>query len=129
MKMRAVGYFDCLPVDDPNSLIDVEINRRPPAGRDLLVENRAISVNPVDVKQRARQAPIGSPRILGFDGAGIVVAAASDARLFRPGDEVEVSYAGSIVRSGTTPSLTWWTSASSAARRATSPSPKRRRCL
>jgi zinc-binding alcohol dehydrogenase family protein len=99
MKMHAVGYRECLPVDDPNSLIDLEFDRPTPFGRDLLVEIRAVSVNPVDVKQRVREKPADGPRILGFDGAGIVVATGAEARLFRPGDAVY--YAGSVRRSGT----------------------------
>jgi NADPH:quinone reductase len=99
MKMHAVGYRECLPVDDPNSLIDLELDRPTPSGRDLLVEIRAVSVNPVDVKLRARESPAEGPRILGFDGAGIVVATGAEARLFRPGDAV--FYAGSVRRSGT----------------------------
>lgn len=99
MKMRAVGYTRCLGVEDPNCLVDLEIDRPPPEGRDIEVEIRAVSVNPVDVKLRARDEPVGGPRVLGFDGAGIVVAAGPEARLFRPGDEVY--YAGSIKRAGT----------------------------
>ena len=79
MKMHAVGYRECLPVDDPNSLIDLELDRPTPSGRDLLVEIRAVSVNPVDVKLRAREKPTDGPRILGFDGAGIVVATGAEA--------------------------------------------------
>lgn len=99
MKMRAVGYLESLPSEDPNALIDLQLDRPEPTGRDLLVEIRAVSVNPVDVKLRAREKPAGAPRILGFDGAGVVVATGAEARLFRPGDEV--FYAGSIRRSGT----------------------------
>jgi NADPH2:quinone reductase len=46
--MRAVGYFAPGPIAAPDSLRDIELPRPSAAGRDLLVEVRAVSVNPVD---------------------------------------------------------------------------------
>jgi zinc-binding alcohol dehydrogenase family protein len=98
--MRAVGYTHSLPVDDPRVLADLDIEKPAPQGRDLLVEIKAVSVNPVDTKVRKRVDPKGgAPKILGYDAAGIVAAVGADATLFQPGDHV--FYAGSIVRSGT----------------------------
>lgn len=97
--MRAVAYRNPLPVSDESSLIDLELPRPEPQGRDLLVEIRAVSVNPVDVKVRSKVQPEGGPRVLGFDAAGIVTAVGPQVTLFRPGDEV--FYAGSIARPGT----------------------------
>jgi zinc-binding alcohol dehydrogenase family protein len=98
--MRAVGYQDSLPITDERSLIDLDLPRPEPKGRDLLVEVRAVSVNPVDTKVRKRAKPEpGDVKVLGWDAAGIVTAAGPGATLFRPGDEV--FYAGSIARSGT----------------------------
>jgi len=98
--MRAVGYRDSLPIHDEASLVDVDLPRPDPKGRDLLVEVKAVSVNPVDTKVRMRAKPEpGDVKVLGYDAAGIVVATGPDATLFRPGDTV--FYAGSIVRPGT----------------------------
>lgn len=97
--MRAVAYRHSLPIDNPLALEDVELDRPEPTGRDVLVEVRAVSVNPVDSKVRHRVDPAGTPKVLGFDAAGVVVAAGPDASLFKPGDAV--FYAGSIARSGT----------------------------
>jgi NADPH:quinone reductase len=98
--MRAVGYQQSLPIEAESSLIDVELPRPEPGPRDLLVEIRAVSLNPVDTKVRMRaQAEPGGVKVLGFDAAGIVRAAGSDVSLFRPGDEV--FYAGAITRQGT----------------------------
>lgn len=98
--MRAVGYRRCLPIDDPESLLDVELPDPVPGPRDLLVEVRAVSVNPVDTKVRKRQEPpAGAVQVLGWDAAGIVSAVGSAVTLFRPGDRVW--YAGSIARQGT----------------------------
>jgi NADPH:quinone reductase len=95
--MRAVGYFAPGPITAPNSLMDIELPR---PGRDLLVEVRAVSVNPVDYKVRASAAPpTGTAKVIGYDAAGAVVEAGPQASLFRRGDEV--FYAGSIIRSGT----------------------------
>src|SRR4051794_22422785 len=99
--MRAVGYRKSLPIDDPQSLIDIEIDKPAPQGRDLLVQVKAISVNPVDYKMRKRAEPKDGepPKILGYDATGVVAATGPDVTLFKVGDEVW--YAGSIIRPGT----------------------------
>jgi NADPH2:quinone reductase len=98
--MKAVGYKNPLPIGDPESLLDIEVPTPEAKGRDLLVEVKAISVNPVDVKVRASARPDGSEyKILGWDASGVVKEAGSECSLFKPGDEVY--YAGSIARPGT----------------------------
>lgn len=102
--MRAVGYTKSRPVTDPEALLDLTLpDPEPPRGRDLLVEVRAVSVNPVDAKVRLRADPVGEPKVLGYDAAGIVRAIGPAVRLFRPGDAV--FYAGSIARPGTNAEL------------------------
>jgi len=102
--MKAVGYTRSLPIADPQSLLDVELPDPEPSGRDLLVQVRAVSVNPVDTKVRLRsEPPPGEVKILGWDASGVVQAAGPDAKLFHPGDEVW--YAGSLVRPGTNSEL------------------------
>ena len=59
--MRAVGYKHSLPIDQAESLIDIEIAKPSPLGRDLLVQVKAISVNPVDTKVRMRAAALSLP--------------------------------------------------------------------
>ena len=97
--MRAVAYTKELPTSDAGCFVDIEIERQEPSGFDLLVEIRAVSVNPVDVKRRARDDPAGAPRVLGYDGSGMVVATGELAQRFHPGDAVY--YAGSLLRPGT----------------------------
>ena len=98
--MKAVGYKKPLPIEDPESLLDIEMPMPKAQGHDLLVQVQAVSVNPIDVKVRATVAPDqGQYKILGWDAAGIVKEIGSEVSLFKPGDEVY--YAGSIVRSGT----------------------------
>ena len=102
--MKATGYRNSLPITDVQSLIDVEIPDPVPGARDLLVEVRAISVNPVDTKVRMRAAPEpGGIMVLGWDAAGDVKAIGPSVTLFNPGNEV--FYAGSIARAGTNSEL------------------------
>ncbi|WP_017660055.1 zinc-binding alcohol dehydrogenase family protein [Baaleninema simplex] len=97
--MKAVGLYKYLPIADPNSLQDVEIERPEPQGHDLLVEVKAISVNPVDTKIRAPKDKVETkPRILGWDAAGVVAAVGESVTAFKPGDEVY--YAGDLTRPG-----------------------------
>ncbi|MFC5652484.1 zinc-binding alcohol dehydrogenase family protein [Paenibacillus solisilvae] len=97
--MKAIGLHRYLPIDHSESLLDVELEIPAAQGRDLLVEVKAISVNPVDVKVRApKERTEQSPRVLGWDAAGIVTSVGEGVTLFQPGDEVY--YAGSITRPG-----------------------------
>ena len=94
-----MGFYEYLPIDHPESLLDVEVEAPTPAGRDLLVEVKAISVNPVDTKRRAAGSrPSSELKILGWDAAGLVQAVGPQAALFKPGDKVY--YAGSNQRPG-----------------------------
>jgi zinc-binding alcohol dehydrogenase family protein len=102
--MKAVAYQTCLPIEHPDSLQDIELDDPIATGRDLLVEVRAVSVNPVDSKVRHREAPTsGQWRILGWDGVGTVRAVGAEVTLFKPGDKVW--YAGDITRQGTNAEL------------------------
>ena len=97
--MKAVGYTESLPIDDPKSLQDVELPQPAAEGRDLLVRVRAIGVNPVDFKVRQRTAAEpGETKVLGWDAVGEVVATGEAASLFEPGDQVY--YAGDVTRQG-----------------------------
>ncbi|MES2263344.1 MAG: zinc-binding alcohol dehydrogenase family protein [Pseudomonadota bacterium] len=102
--MKAVAYHASHPIDHADALVDIELPAPQAAGRDLLVEVRAISVNPVDTKIRRNVAPAdGQPKVLGWDAAGVVRAVGPDVTLFKPGDEVW--YAGSLTRAGTNSEL------------------------
>jgi zinc-binding alcohol dehydrogenase family protein len=97
--MKAVALTRYLPISDPQSLVDVELPKPEPSGRDLLVRVEAVSVNPVDTKVRAPKPKVeAAPRVLGWDAAGVVESVGSGATKFRPGDEVY--YAGDVTRAG-----------------------------
>ncbi|MFZ1536541.1 MAG: zinc-binding alcohol dehydrogenase family protein [Chromatiaceae bacterium] len=102
--MKAIGYQQCLPIEDPSSLVDLDLPTPSPGSRDLLVEVQAISVNPVDTKIRQRATPpLGKYRVLGWDASGLVKAVGSEVTLFKPGDEVW--YAGARDRPGSNAQL------------------------
>ncbi|KQQ54973.1 NADPH:quinone reductase [Pseudomonas sp. Leaf127] len=97
--MKAIAYYQPLPLDDAKALQDIELPEPVAGPRDLLVEVKAISVNPVDTKIRRNVAPQdGAAKVLGWDVAGVVVAVGSEVTLFQPGDKV--FYAGDLTRPG-----------------------------
>lgn len=100
--MKAIGIVNYLPSENPLAFVDFETDKSTPTGRDLLVEIKAIAVNPIDTKVRAGQrgarATENPPRVIGWDASGIVEAVGPDVTLFKPGDEVY--YAGDITRPG-----------------------------
>ncbi len=97
--MNAVGLYQYLPIENEQSLVDVQIDRPEPKGKDLLVNVRAISVNPVDTKVRSpKNETEKTPRILGWDAAGEVTAIGPEVTSYAVGDQVY--YAGDITRPG-----------------------------
>jgi zinc-binding alcohol dehydrogenase family protein len=102
--MKAVGYRQSHPIDHPEALLDIELPDPAPSGHDILVEVRAVSVNPVDTKIRRNAGPLdGQFRVLGWDAAGVVRAVGEQVTLFKPGDRV--MYAGALLRPGTNSEL------------------------
>lgn len=102
-EVRAIGQTAALPVTSARSLVPTTIPEPVPGPHDLLVEVRAVSVNPVDVKLRGGAEPDGGVRVLGFDASGTVRAVGDAATLFAPGDDV--FYAGAIDRPGSNAEL------------------------
>jgi zinc-binding alcohol dehydrogenase family protein len=102
--MKAVGYQNNLPIAQPESLVDITLPDPAAQGHDLLVEVRAVSVNPVDTKVRKSAKPEeGQWKVLGWDATGVVKAVGPEVTLFKPGDRVW--YAGSIARAGSNSEL------------------------
>lgn len=102
--MKAIGIPAKSSRRGAEALADLQLEPPVPGPEDILVQIRAISINPLDIK--LRDAPLKNneqPRILGWDGAGIVVECGSAVTLFKPGDRV--FYAGSITRTGTNAEL------------------------
>ncbi|EPW7974995.1 zinc-binding alcohol dehydrogenase family protein [Cronobacter turicensis] len=84
----------------PQHFIEITQPMPQPGEYDLLVEVKAVSINPVDTKVHASLQKNGlqEPRVLGWDASGVVTAIGSKVSGFKPGDEVY--YAGDITRSG-----------------------------
>ena len=97
--MKAVALTRYLPIDNPDSLLDIELEIPKPLSRDVLVKVHAIAVNPVDTKVRKPKDKVETtPKVLGWDAAGEVIAVGDAVTLFKVGDFVY--YAGDITRSG-----------------------------
>ena len=97
--MKAIGYSGKGPISNDAAVVAFDAAKPTPEPNDLLVEVRAISVNPVDFKVRNnRPPPEGDPTILGWDAAGVVVETGSAATKFKAGDEI--FYAGEFTRPG-----------------------------
>lgn len=97
--MKAIVFKQpALPIEHPESLFEMDLPKPVPGARDLLVEVKAIAVNPVDTKVRARGNGGEQPQVLGWDTVGIVREVGEGVSLFQPGDEV--FYAGAIDRPG-----------------------------
>ncbi len=101
--MKAIGYNQAGPITAAEALIEFETGTPEIGPNDLLVEVRGISLNPVDVKVRAKMGPKKGTKVIGYDAAGIVREVGSDVSKFKMGDEV--FYAGDITRAGTNSEL------------------------
>jgi len=97
--MKAIGYYQNRAVTEMDALVDIELPMPLAEGHDVLVEVKAISVNPVDTKVRKSATPEnGAAKILGWDATGVVKAVGKNVTQFKEGDWVW--YAGSITRPG-----------------------------
>jgi NADPH2:quinone reductase len=94
--MKAFGALhSCI-----NSIIEFETPIPQPKADEILVRVRAVSLNPVDTKVRKSLGAknLTTPRILGFDAAGVVEAVGADVKSISIGDEV--FYSGDVTRAG-----------------------------
>ncbi|PSL41779.1 zinc-binding alcohol dehydrogenase family protein [Planomicrobium soli] len=97
--MKALGFYKPGPKSQPPRFEFIEVERPVPTGRNLLVEVRAVSVNPTDFRTRdAKDENDDSLTIVGRDVAGVVVEAGEECTLFKEGDEVY--YAGTTIAQG-----------------------------
>jgi zinc-binding alcohol dehydrogenase family protein len=102
--MKAIAFIRPLPIEAEDSLVELDLPKPEFGPRDLLVNVRAVSVNPVDTKVRGARHQgsardnTGKPRVLGWDAAGVVVDKGAAVSSFDVGDEVY--YAGALDRQG-----------------------------
>ncbi|KAM0720821.1 hypothetical protein Q7P37_003106 [Cladosporium fusiforme] len=109
--MHALGVAEYGPIENLQSC---QLPDPPkPTGRQLLIEVKGISVNPIDIKvrdgtyddapdfyERVKPSTLDAQglHVMGYDGAGIVTQVGPDARYYKPGDEVY--YLGNITGQG-----------------------------
>ncbi|MAD14637.1 MAG: NADPH:quinone reductase [Alteromonadaceae bacterium] len=96
--MKAIGYKNPSETAIAESLQEYTLDMPVASARDLLIEVKAVSVNPVDTKLRGRINPSPDIKVLGYDGVGIVKAVGEQVTLFNVGDRV--FYAGDMSRQG-----------------------------
>ncbi|KPH65431.1 MULTISPECIES: zinc-binding alcohol dehydrogenase family protein [Pseudoalteromonas] len=96
--MKAIGYLAATKTLNEQSFEIIELPTPMAHDHDLLVEVKAISVNPVDAKIRANVSPDEGHKVIGWDAVGIVRAVGDKVSLFNIGDRVY--YAGDLTRSG-----------------------------
>ena len=65
--MKAVGFTQYLPIENESAFLDLDIGKPQPEGRDILVNVKAVAINPVDTKVRAPKDKVEeAPRIIGY---------------------------------------------------------------
>ena len=93
--MKAFGVTN----DKVESFTEFEKTKENPTGRDLLVKIEGISINPVDIATRKKIVDeLSDPKILGYDGYGVVDEVGSEVKNFQVGDKV--FFAGDYTRDG-----------------------------
>lgn len=97
--MKTFGFYKPGSKEEAMDFQKVEQERPTATGRDLLVEVKAISVNPTDLRTRdGKKEDDESLTVVGRDVAGVVVEVGEDCSYFNVGDEV--FYAGTSNRPG-----------------------------
>ena len=97
--MKAIAYKKPFSTTNTSLFTEIDLPLPTTTGFDLLVEIKAISINPVDLKMRMRTSPDNEQwKILGHDAVGVVKAIGEKVQHFKVGDEVY--YAGSNQRQG-----------------------------
>lgn len=82
-----------------DSFVEFDKDKETATGRDLLVKIQGVSVNPVDIATRKRiTGELKDPKILGYDGYGVVEEIGPDVKNFAVGDKV--FFAGDYTRDG-----------------------------
>ena len=71
--MRAIGFHTPQPITSDEALVDLDLPIPEASGHDLLVEIKAVSVNPVyTMVRRTHTRAAGVGRIFGYEAAGVV---------------------------------------------------------
>jgi NADPH2:quinone reductase len=97
--MKAIIVYEALPTDNAKCFEMVDMEMPVAVGHDILVRIDAISINPVDSKQRLGiSGRLDEPLVLGWDACGEVISVGHSVQNYKIGDMV--MYAGDITRPG-----------------------------
>lgn len=97
--MKVIAVYEALPTDDSNCFEMIDVDTPVATGHDILVQIDAISINPVDSKERLGiSGKLKEALVLGWDACGKVVSIGENVKKFKIGDMV--MYAGDITRQG-----------------------------
>ena len=104
ISTETTAQLQCMQRGGPFKVVHVPMPTLAPD--EVLIQQRVITLNLVDVKQRDQGILIPRwPHVLGIEGAGVVESMGSEVRDLQPGDEVagwegagahEVSWGGSF---------------------------------
>src|SRR5579875_2375593 len=72
----------------PEVLEWADVPEPKPGGGEILIRQKAVGLNFIDIYQRTGVYPVEMPRILGLEAAGAVEAVGTGVTRFRPGDRV-----------------------------------------
>jgi NADPH:quinone reductase len=99
--MKAIAFTRPLPIEAQDSLVELDLPQPEFGPGSLLINVRAVSVNPVDTKVRGARHQgsasdnTGKPRVLGWDAAGVVVSKGAAVSGFEVGSGLLRRRAGS----------------------------------
>ena len=97
--MKAIVVYEALPTDNAKCFEMIDMEMPVAVDHDILVRIDAISINPVDSKERlGLSGRLDEPLVLGWDACGEVISIGNSVQNFKIGDMV--MYAGDITRPG-----------------------------
>lgn len=94
--MKAIGFSNSFDLKVSNEFEERDIPVPEAKGRNILLNVKAASINPIDTK--SRNTSDGEFKILGYDAVGVVEAVGEEVELFHVGDEVY--YSGTNTKQG-----------------------------
>ncbi|PHR72417.1 MAG: NADPH:quinone reductase [Arcobacter sp.] len=97
--MKVIAVYEALPSNNDNCFEMIEVEIPVALGHDILIKIAAISINPVDSKERLGiKGRLKEALVLGWDACGEVIAVGESVKKFKIGDIV--MSAGDITRAG-----------------------------
>ena len=99
--MKAIGFKTSHDIKHEESLIEEEIQKPSAKDYDLIIEVKAASINPIDLKVRSKSSldkTMEQIKVLGYDGLGIIESLGDKVEGFKIGERV--FYAGDVTKNG-----------------------------